>query len=637
MKNKLIYVGSFFLAVLLIFNAPVLKGQGDSGSYHVTYLSELPEIDGILDSELTHLKTETFPTEYKSSKDNPDVKPTFRLAYGAGFFYVYMEAEADSLIYRDRGYQNGDGFHMVLAKPQPDNEPSGEFYVLACSAVDKKSMEWSRNFFWYYNVTDIFIRTSKDTRLEFAEKDGKISFELILPWKDVYPYHPWLSDGIGFNLAFVKAIGEQHSNIYKIMNVELGAENSKRDYVVLDFEDPEHGGEAQTYFIPDRNNIDETDVLTGTAVTVASGACSEELAVKITTGDGYLLDYSKHKYECKKGLTKRSIQITEKSIPAGGYKLEWRSVKNNSEGDMQITSLSEFSKEKYYQELEAVKDRLTESAYLSLKHRIYETGMELSEVKTYETCGKQRMAISAIADMIEKAGQGHDVIAAKRGFVRKAYLSKLDSTLQPYMVYVPEDYDPGTTYPLLIYLHGSASDETNFTGLEHMIPDGFIGLAPYGRGTSNCYSWDNAQTDISEAIDAVCQSYSIDENNLLLTGFSMGGYGVYRTFHETPGRFKALGVFSGHPNIANKWSGTQQHPDFTKDEYLTGFKDVPVFIFHGEQDRNCSYEITSGIIERLKHHGAKVKFVSEADKGHESPGPSTIETYHNWVKDTFGG
>ena len=29
------------------------------------------------------------------------------------------------------------------------------------------------------------------------------------------------------------------------------------------------------------------------------------------------------------------------------------------------------------------------------------------------------------------------------------------------MVYIPDDYDPEITYPLVIYLHGSASDETN--------------------------------------------------------------------------------------------------------------------------------------------------------------------------------
>ena len=236
----------------------------------IKYLSESPIIDGELDSNLFSLEPREFPVIVKTNDNNPDIKVTYRLAYGTNFFYVYIEAEAEKLIYRDRAYQNGDGFHMVLARPKPKNQLTDEFYVLACSAVNKESMEWSRNIFWYYNVDDIFKRTSKDTKLMFAEPDGKISFELLLPWKDVYPYHPWLSERIGFNLCFVKAIGDQDNNYYFVRKDNMGAENSKRDYKIMKFKEPNHEGKPQTYFILDRNNIHDTEILSSRSVTISS-------------------------------------------------------------------------------------------------------------------------------------------------------------------------------------------------------------------------------------------------------------------------------------------------------------------------------------------------------------------------------
>ena len=326
----------------------------------------------------------------------------------------------------------------------------------------------------------------------------------------------------------------------------------------------------------------------------------------------------------------------ENPIPPGGYKVEWYSRKNKSKGETYLTSIPEFNKKLFNKKLKKVENILSVSSYQTIKHSILEIDRELKKIKPYESCGKQRLAILQILSEIESAHNGTDIIAKKRGFVRKVYQSKLDSTLLPYMVYIPEDYDPKISYPLVVYLHGSASDEKSLISSKYLIPDGFIALAPNGRGTSNCYSWDFAQNDISEAIDAVCQSYSIDKDNLLLTGFSMGGYGVYRTFLEMPHRFKAFAIFSGHPNLANQWSGEDNlYPDFTKKQYLKKFKNVPIFIFHGKEDRNCSFETTEEIIKILNNLGAKVKFVTEENKGHEAPGQETILEYNEWVKKTM--
>ena len=623
------------LAIGICFLSNTLKAQSSILTEEVAYLSKAPIIDGKLDSNLSFIKAREFPVKYKSSDENPDTRVTYRLAYGTNFFYVYIEVDAQKLVYRDRAYQNGDGFHMVLTKPRADNQPANEFYVLACSAVDRENMEWTRTIFWYYNVDDIFKRTSKDTQLMFLENAGKTSFELILPWKDVYPYHPWISKGIGFNLSFVKAIGEQEKNVYKALEDELGAENSNRKYINLEFQKPLHKAETQTYLVLNRNNIKAKETLSGVAATISAADDKEELSVKIISGENTLVEDFRTNFKSRAGVNIKHFEINRKPIPAGGYRVEWNSGLNDSKGETYLTSLPDFNFSLLNNEVEKIKENLSASSYQTLQHKVFEIDKELAEVKAYETCGDLRLGISEVLHHIEQGKNGRDIIADKRGFIRKGYRSKLDQKLIPYMVYIPGDYDPEKKYPLLVYLHGSASNETNLKGAKFTIPEGFIALGPNGRGPSNCYSWDHAQTDIAEAIDAVISGYSVDETNILLSGFSMGGYGVYRTYYQTPEKFKALAIFSGNPNIANMWSGSNDYLDFTKEENLEKFKEVPMFIFHGKKDLNCAFDITEGLIEKLKKRGAIVKFVSEEEKGHESPGQETVLNYYKWVKNNL--
>jgi S-formylglutathione hydrolase FrmB len=58
----------------------------------------------------------------------------------------------------------------------------------------------------------------------------------------------------------------------------------------------------------------------------------------------------------------------------------------------------------------------------------------------------------------------------------------------------------------------------------------------------------------------------------------MGGYGALRTFHEQPKLFKAVAVFSGHPNLLNSWQDTTVYPNILSGQYLASFKNTPVFI-----------------------------------------------------------
>ena len=109
----------------------------------------------------------------------------------------------------------------------------------------------------------------------------------------------------------------------------------------------------------------------------------------------------------------------------------------------------------------------------------------------------------------------------------------------------------------------------------------------------------------------------------------MGGFGVYRTFFETPEKFKAIASFSGLPK--GKIAGPEQ-PNFLEAKYLKNFKNFYIFIFHQVHDPLCPYEMVEKAVKIFQENGAIVEFYPENTKGHGNPSPGTITAYHQWLK-----
>jgi len=597
----------------------------------VDFIGEAPDIDGRLDDRLAALLPVREFTHYrKHDESNPVTEANYRIGYGSSFLYLYVEAEADSLTYRDRAYQFGDGLSMVIARPRPDGSPTEEFYVLACSAVERQDKEWTRRIFWYYNVDTIFRRTSRDALLEFGERDGRISFELLLPWADVHPNHPWHSEAVGFNLSFIRATGESRNEHIVVPDI-VGSELAPRRYALLRFEPAPDSAPRSTVVLPARNHCSKGDTVPAVAASSGGGVGDEDVIVRVKSGEGDLVTWSRAQYRCEDAVTRHEFELDTAVLPPGGYILEWYSRVNESRGESPLTVFPAFSSGEWTERVVDVPASVPRGARATIELEIEEIEEGLRGLYPYESSGSLRLRIERLEALVKRAEAGEDVYAEKRGFFRRAFRSELDGTLQPYGVRVPGDFDPDRRYPLMVFLHGSASDETNLRDMTFLTDGGFIEAAPFGRGESSMYVSGESQTDIAEAVTDVIENYPIDESRIVLAGFSMGGYGVFRTFYETPEKFRALVVFSGDPDLANRWSDGGSYPDFTDDDLLTGFGDVPVFVYHGEQDRNAPFEKAVLVVEKLRAAGARVEFVTEPDTGHESPGAETIEAYHAWL------
>jgi len=121
------------------------------------------------------------------------------------------------------------------------------------------------------------------------------------------------------------------------------------------------------------------------------------------------------------------------------------------------------------------------------------------------------------------------------GLVVRGYVSKIDGSVQPYGMVIPDDWKPGesTGRRLDFWAHGRGEklSELDFinqrlSSVGEFNPPGAFTLHLYGRYcNANKFA---GEVDLFEALDHARQHYSIDENQLVMRGFSMGGAAVWQ-------------------------------------------------------------------------------------------------------------
>jgi predicted esterase len=616
------------LSLVVLLCATTTHSQ--PGRLVIPFFEQPPVIDGKPDDMLTSVPWREFSYIEKTSEANMLTPVRYKLVYGHSYLYVLIESACDSIVWRDRAYQNGDGFHLVIAKPDTGTS-TREFYVLRFSPPDAKRTIPAYKALWYYNVGFTNKALGARTKFVCASGRGKSYFEVLLPWSEIHPYHPSFSDSIGFNLCFVKAVGAKEKNYYFLKNDRyIQSELRPREYLTAAFEKFDVLHDDVTLAQLDRNTVRTGETVHLNAVSY--NRTGRELSVNwsVQSADNYPFTGGYHELPVKEGRTAQTFELPVGSLLPGGYKITWR-CSDNSEGEMPLTVLPSIIYETEKARLDSVgRKNISEGTIQTMLFRLKDIVEMQSRLKPYETAGDIREAYSSYCDILRSLESGYDVFARKTGIFRRAFRSKLDGTLQPYSVKIPPAFDRTKKYPLLVFLHGSGSDDRGMLSGTPFSENDWIELAPFGRGTSNCFTADHAEIDVKEAIDDAIRNYPIDTTRIVIEGFSMGGYGAYRLFYEYPTLFTGIAVFSGHPNLATHWLG-EGYPDFLDAKYLKVFNRVPVFIYHSKNDLNCPFDLTLTLVEMLRSAGARVTFVTTTDGGHGVINNANIPTYYRWL------
>lgn len=180
-----------------------------------------------------------------------------------------------------------------------------------------------------------------------------------------------------------------------------------------------------------------------------------------------------------------------------------------------------------------------------------------------------------------------------------------------FSLYVPENYDPSRTYPLVVALHGGSGHGRDFlwSWISAARSRGVVLLSPSSSdGTWSLMGEDVDSPNLERMLTHVAENWSIDTHKLLLTGMSDGGTFTYVQGLQTGSRFTHLAPISAsfHPFLMEVVEGER-------------LKDLPIYLTHGAKDWMFPIDIARTACRALSGGGADIVYREIGDLSHTYP------------------
>jgi len=200
--------------------------------------------------------------------------------------------------------------------------------------------------------------------------------------------------------------------------------------------------------------------------------------------------------------------------------------------------------------------------------------------------------------------------AQKNAQLIDAEMETIVSESLSYYLYFPKDYksEKNKKFPLLLFLHGGGESGDSLSilksnGPPKLIAEGkqfpFLILAP-----QNPYKkkWWNTRA-VAQLLDTIVENNRVDKNTVYLTGLSRGGSAAWEMAVQYPDKFAAMAVVCGMTPLP--------YANWLK-------KDLPIWVFHGDQDESIPISESVNMVDKLKAMGYDVKFTIYEGVGHNS-------------------
>ena len=188
------------------------------------------------------------------------------------------------------------------------------------------------------------------------------------------------------------------------------------------------------------------------------------------------------------------------------------------------------------------------------------------------------------------------------GLVVRGYTSLIDGSVQPYGLVVPASYAPDRPHKWRVdaWFHGRGEtlselsflwDRTHNMG--QFTPRDTIVLHLYGRYCNA--STFAGEVDFFEALNDVKKHFNVDENRILVRGFSMGGASAWHIGAHYGTDFAAIAPGAGFAETKDFFGYTRKNTPLTwfeekllhltnATDYAVNFFNVPVVAYNGDKD-----------------------------------------------------
>lgn len=211
---------------------------------------------------------------------------------------------------------------------------------------------------------------------------------------------------------------------------------------------------------------------------------------------------------------------------------------------------------------------------VEIYHRAVRCALEYQEFFHEREIGSGLNLLKQGQERADQLSKGEAPWTRQTGLVVRGYTSKIDQTVQPYGLVIPDNYtfSGKSDYRCDLWFHGRGErlSEVNFISQQQRsrgqyTPANTIVLHPYGR-YSNAFKF-AGEIDVLEALDSTKQNYRIDDDRVSVRGFSMGGAACWQ--------------FAVH--YADRWFAANPG---------AGFSETPLFlkVFQDEKLKPTWYE-----------------------------------------------
>ncbi len=186
----------------------------------------------------------------------------------------------------------------------------------------------------------------------------------------------------------------------------------------------------------------------------------------------------------------------------------------------------------------------------------------------------------------------------QRGAIEWAYRSEVDGSGQPFTLRIPDAYTPDREWPLVVNMHGAGGTHGSRWGEAQREP--VFELFVNGRGRTGGYI-ELSEVDVLEATDYVRRHWRIAEDEIHLTGGSMGGYGTFTLGARHPDRWAT----------AVPWAGSAAHLP------TENMLNLPTYALHSDDDYVVPVSGARAGVRRLNEAGGAAILAETTGLGHQ--------------------
>lgn len=191
-----------------------------------------------------------------------------------------------------------------------------------------------------------------------------------------------------------------------------------------------------------------------------------------------------------------------------------------------------------------------------------------------------------------------------KGLVVRGYKSKIDGSVQPYGLIIPDEYDftGKQKHRLDFWWHGRFEDRLELSFIAErqknkgeFTPPGAIVVHPFGRfSNANKFA---GEVDTFEVLDHVKKHYRIDTDRIVARGFSMGGAACWQYATHFPSLWVAAAPGAGFAEtkeFLGNFQNEQVKPEWWEEklwrmydatEYAGNLFNLPTVAYSGENDK----------------------------------------------------